>query len=76
MMNFLVSLWRNNVVTTFLAGLVVLLPVVLTILIIAWIVDFLRGTGVAAGAGNSSTTAVSTSSYSTSASPRGCASSV
>lgn len=43
MMNFLVSLWRNNVVTTFLAGLVVLLPVVLTILIIAWIVDFLRG---------------------------------
>jgi uncharacterized membrane protein len=43
MMNILVSLWRNNVVTTFLAGLVVLLPVVLTILIIAWIVDFLRG---------------------------------
>jgi uncharacterized membrane protein len=43
MMNFLVSLWRKNVVTTFLAGLVVLLPVVLTILIIAWIVDFLRG---------------------------------
>jgi len=43
MMNVLVSLWRNNVVTTFLAGLVVLLPVVLTILIIAWIVDFLRG---------------------------------
>jgi uncharacterized membrane protein len=43
MMKFLVSLWRNNVVTTFLAGLVVLLPVVLTILIIAWIVGFLRG---------------------------------
>src|SRR5688500_10345275 len=43
MMKLLVSLWRNNVVTTFLAGLVVLLPVVLTILIIAWIVDFLRG---------------------------------
>jgi uncharacterized membrane protein len=43
MMKFLVSLWRNNVVTTFLAGLVVLLPVVLTILIVAWIVDFLRG---------------------------------
>jgi uncharacterized membrane protein len=43
MMNILVSLWRNSVATTFLAGLVVLLPVVLTILIIAWIVDFLRG---------------------------------
>jgi uncharacterized membrane protein len=43
MMTVLVSLWRKNVVTTFLAGLVVLLPVVLTILIIAWIVDFLRG---------------------------------
>ena len=43
MMTFLVSLWRKSVVTTFLAGLVVLLPVVLTILIIAWIVDFLRG---------------------------------
>ncbi len=42
-MKVLVSLWRNNVVTTFLAGLVVLLPVVLTILIIAWIVGFLRG---------------------------------
>ena len=42
-MKLLVSLWRNNVVATFLAGLVVLLPVVLTILIIAWIVDFLRG---------------------------------
>ncbi len=42
MMTFLVSLWRNNVVTTFLAGLVVLLPVVLTILIIAWIVNLLR----------------------------------
>jgi uncharacterized membrane protein len=43
MMTFLVSLWRKSVVTTFLAGLVVLLPVVLTILIIAWIADFLRG---------------------------------
>jgi uncharacterized membrane protein len=43
MMKLLVSLWRNNVLTTFLAGLVVLLPVVLTILIIAWIVGFLRG---------------------------------
>jgi uncharacterized membrane protein len=43
MMTFLVSLWRNNVVTTFLAGLVVLLPIVLTILIIAWFVDLLRG---------------------------------
>jgi uncharacterized membrane protein len=43
MMKFLLSLWRNSVVTTFLAGLVVLLPIVLTILIIAWIVNFMRG---------------------------------
>jgi uncharacterized membrane protein len=43
MMKVLVSLWRKSVVTTFLAGLVVLLPVVLTILIIAWLVDLLRG---------------------------------
>lgn len=41
-MNLIVRLWRNSVTTTFLAGLVLLLPVVLTILIIAWIIDLLR----------------------------------
>jgi uncharacterized membrane protein len=41
-MNLVIRLWRNNITTTFLAGLVLLLPVVLTVLIIAWIVDFLR----------------------------------
>lgn len=42
-MNIFMKLWRNNITTTFLAGLVLLLPVVLTILIVAWIVDFLKG---------------------------------
>jgi uncharacterized membrane protein len=41
-MNIVIRLWRNNITTTFLAGLVLLLPVVLTVLIIAWIVDFLK----------------------------------
>ncbi len=37
-----VRLWRNSVTTTFLAGLVLLLPVVLTILIVAWLIDVLK----------------------------------
>ena len=41
-MNIVVRLWRNNITTTFLAGLVLLLPVVLTVIIIAWIVDMLK----------------------------------
>jgi uncharacterized membrane protein len=41
-MNVVVKLWRNSVVTTFLAGLVLLLPVVLTVLIMAWIIDMLK----------------------------------
>jgi len=41
-MNIVARLWRNSVTTTFLAGLVLLLPVVLTVIIIAWIVDVLR----------------------------------
>ena len=41
-MNLLVRLWRNSVTTTFLAGLVLLLPVVLTILIMAWMIGVLR----------------------------------
>lgn len=42
-MTLFVRLWRNSITTTFLAGLVLLLPVVLTIIIIAWLIDFLRG---------------------------------
>lgn len=34
--------WRSRVTGTFLAGLLVLLPVVLTVVIIAWIVQLLR----------------------------------
>jgi uncharacterized membrane protein len=41
-MNILVKLWRNSITTTFLAGLVLLLPVVLTVLIVMWFVDILR----------------------------------
>ena len=41
-MNIVIRLWRKNITTTFLAGLVLLLPVVLTVLIIAWIVDMLK----------------------------------
>lgn len=41
-MNLVVRLWRNSITTTFLAGLVLLLPVVLTVLIMAWIIDVLR----------------------------------
>lgn len=42
MMQFFVRLWRNSIVATFLAGLIMLLPIVLTIIIVAWIVNFLR----------------------------------
>ncbi len=41
-MNILIKLWRNSITTTFLAGLVLLLPVVLTVLIVAWFIDMLR----------------------------------
>lgn len=41
-MNILIRLWRNSITTTFLAGLVLLLPVVLTVLIVVWFVDILR----------------------------------
>lgn len=41
-MNLVVRLWRNSITTTFLAGLVLLLPVVLTVLIMAWIIDVLQ----------------------------------
>lgn len=42
MMDFISRFWRTGVIGTFLAGLLFLLPVVLTIFIIAWIIDFIR----------------------------------
>lgn len=41
-MKVLARLWRNSITTTFLAGLALLLPVVLTVLIVAWFIDMLR----------------------------------
>ncbi|HZV21366.1 MAG TPA: DUF502 domain-containing protein, partial [Hyphomicrobiales bacterium] len=35
--------WRTSVIGSFLAGLLFLLPIILTIFIIAWIVNFVRG---------------------------------
>ncbi len=37
------SFWRTSVIGSFLAGLLFLLPIVLTVFIIAWIVNFVRG---------------------------------
>lgn len=42
MMDFLRGFWRSRVTGTFLAGLLVLLPIVLTVVIIAWLVQVLR----------------------------------
>jgi uncharacterized membrane protein len=41
-MEFLRGFWRSRVTGTFLAGLLVLLPIVLTVVIIAWLVGILR----------------------------------
>jgi uncharacterized membrane protein len=41
-MDFLRGFWRSRVTGTFLAGLLVLLPIVLTVVIIAWLVGILR----------------------------------
>jgi len=42
MWEFFRSFWRSRVTGTFLAGLIVLLPIVLTAVIIAWLVGILR----------------------------------
>lgn len=42
MLDFFRSFWRSRVTATFLAGLLVLLPIVLTVVIIAWLVQILR----------------------------------
>lgn len=41
-MNVLIRLWRHNIMASFLAGLLILLPIMLTFIIIAWIVDFVK----------------------------------
>jgi uncharacterized membrane protein len=43
MLSVLSRFWRTSVMGSFLAGLLFLLPVMLTIVIVAWIVDFIRG---------------------------------
>lgn len=42
MFDFFSRFWRSRVTGTFLAGLLVLLPIVLTVVIIAWLVGILR----------------------------------
>lgn len=43
MVEWISRFWRTSVIGSFLAGLLFLLPVVLTVFIVAWIVDFVRG---------------------------------
>lgn len=42
MLDWISRFWRTSVIGSFLAGLLFLLPVVLTVFIAAWIVDFVR----------------------------------
>jgi uncharacterized membrane protein len=43
MLDFLARAWRASITTTFLAGFILLLPIVLTTVIIAYIVNWLKG---------------------------------
>lgn len=43
MMNWISRFWRTSVIGSFIAGLLFLLPIFLTVSIIAWIVNFLSG---------------------------------
>jgi uncharacterized membrane protein len=43
MFDFLARAWRASITTTFLAGFILLLPIVLTTVIIAYIVNWLKG---------------------------------
>jgi uncharacterized membrane protein len=43
MLEHLTRFWRTSVIGTFLTGVLFLLPVALTIYIVAWIIDFMRG---------------------------------
>jgi uncharacterized membrane protein len=42
MLNWFSRFWRTSVIGSFLAGLLFLLPVVLTVFIIAWLINFVR----------------------------------
>ncbi|MGO9486781.1 MAG: DUF502 domain-containing protein [Rhodomicrobium sp.] len=43
MSNWISRFWRTSVIGSFLAGLLFLLPIVLTVFIVAWIVNIVRG---------------------------------
>ena len=43
MVNWISSFWRTSVIGSFLAGLLFLMPIALTVVIVAWIVNLLRG---------------------------------
>jgi uncharacterized membrane protein len=43
MVNWISRFWRTSVIGSFFAGLLFLLPIILTIFIVAWIVNFVRG---------------------------------
>ncbi len=43
MRNWISRFWRTSVIGSFIAGLLFLLPIFLTVSIIAWIVNFLSG---------------------------------
>jgi len=43
MLNWISRVWRTSVLGSFLAGLLFLLPIVLTVFIVAWIINFVRG---------------------------------
>jgi uncharacterized membrane protein len=43
MLNWISRFWRTSVLGSFLAGLLFLLPIILTIFVIAWIINFVRG---------------------------------
>jgi uncharacterized membrane protein len=43
MLNWISRVWRTSVIGSFLAGLLFLLPIVLTVFIVAWIINFVRG---------------------------------
>ncbi|MGO8954192.1 MAG: DUF502 domain-containing protein [Rhodomicrobium sp.] len=43
MVNWISRFWRTSVIGSFLAGLLFLMPIVLTVVIVAWIVNLVRG---------------------------------
>ena len=43
MLDWISRFWRTSVIGSFLAGLLFLLPIVLTVFIVAYIVNFVRG---------------------------------